>query len=129
MLGEVEVARVVHAAHNALQVSSGEEAPSQPWDAESAESHATVINGVRFARILMEDWGYWNDMGADTAAASMHEEWCQFKKSQGWVHGEVKDWQAKTHPSLVDWLFLPPHQKLKNRLFLSIVWQLDREKL
>jgi len=51
----------------------------------------------------------------------LHENWCKVKRADGWVFGEVKDADAKTHPCLVPYAQLPPQQQAKNRLFGEIV--------
>lgn len=51
-----------------------------------------------------------------------HENWCNVRKSQGWVYGEVKDLQNKTHPCLVPYEELPERQKIKDLLAQAIVW-------
>jgi len=51
----------------------------------------------------------------------LHESWCDFKRADGWVFGEVKDAGAKTHPCLVPYAELPEEQKIKDHLFSAIV--------
>ena len=51
----------------------------------------------------------------------LHEKWCEEKTRNGWRHGEEKCAEKKTHPCLVPYDDLPPHQKMKDELFLGVV--------
>jgi hypothetical protein len=48
------------------------------------------------------------------------------KKKDGWVYGEVKDAEAKTHPCIVPFEELPEFQKKKDALFCAIVDSLKK---
>ena len=50
-----------------------------------------------------------------------HNSWSAEKVSQGWVYGDVKDADKKTHPCLVPFDQLPLFQQKKDRLFSAIV--------
>lgn len=50
-----------------------------------------------------------------------HESWSRVKIAEGWVHGETKDPQEKTHPCLVPYADLPEEQRHKDYLFGSVV--------
>lgn len=103
-----EIAQAVHAANSVLQRIHGDSAPSLPWDCESEHIRQSAVEGVRRAR-----------KGA--TPEQLHEAWCEFKRAGGWVYGEVKDPDAKTHPCLVPYADLPPEQRDKDRLFLAVV--------
>jgi len=51
----------------------------------------------------------------------IHENWVAFKLADGWVYGETKDPESKTHPCLVSYEDLPGEQKTKDALFVTIV--------
>ena len=51
----------------------------------------------------------------------MHVNWCNAKLRDGWAHGATKDPQAKTHPCLVEYVALPPEQRVKDALFAAVV--------
>lgn len=53
----------------------------------------------------------------EAAAALSHQNWMQQKLDDGWVYGEEKDAEAKTHPCLVPFDQLPEEQKLKDVIF------------
>jgi hypothetical protein len=50
-----------------------------------------------------------------------HNAWCESKTNEGWVYGEVKDADKKTHPCLVPYDQLPEFQKTKDKLFVQTV--------
>lgn len=108
-----EIAQVCHEANRALQVANGERVISVHWPYLDAELRASIINGVINAR-------------KGCTPQESHENWVRFKLSQGWVHGEVKDFGAKTHPCLVPYDELPEAEKRKDSLFTSIVHALAR---
>lgn len=106
---EEQIAIVCHEANRALCEMQGDFsqkpwAQAQPWERESK------IKGIAFA-IANPD--------ADDSA--QHDAWQSDKRNEGWVHGSVKDVDAKTHPCLVPFEELPPEQQAKDRLFRAIV--------
>lgn len=52
---------------------------------------------------------------------AQHNAWMHDKVSKGWVFGEVKDAEKKTHPCIVPFEQLPEFQKKKDALFCAIV--------
>jgi hypothetical protein len=52
---------------------------------------------------------------------ALHESWMRQKLADGWVHGEVKDPDAKTHPCLLPYADLPAAQRVKDTLFHYVV--------
>jgi hypothetical protein len=50
-----------------------------------------------------------------------HNQWCEHKFSNGWVYGEIKDAELKTHPCLVKYDELPLEQRLKDIVFSAVV--------
>jgi len=83
------------------QVSWGE-APA--WQRESA------VEGVRQIYITL-----------GTTPCQSHDAWVQKKRSEGWVHGEVKDVEEKTHPCLLTYEELPAKERVKDELFGAVV--------
>lgn len=101
------LAMLCHEANRAYCISQGDQ--SQPtWDALPYHMQQSVVDGVQHAL-----------GGADPY--SQHERWCAVRSEQGWVYGEVKDTEAKTHPNLVSYDLLPPANREKTRLFLDLV--------
>ena len=62
----------------------------------------------------------------DNTPEQNHENWLKFKQRDGWVYGEVKDIEAKTHPCMVPYTELPEEQKIKDQFFMDIVdWAME----
>lgn len=102
------IARVAHEANRALQVELGDPAISPHWDEAPQWQRDSAIEGVEST---LE--------GADPEG--LHESWCDFKEKDGWVYGEVKDADKKTHPCLVSYDQLPEEQRVKDDLFRQVV--------
>ncbi|HNU15326.1 MAG TPA: RyR domain-containing protein [Chitinophagaceae bacterium] len=77
---------------------------AEEWQRESA------INGVLF-RID----------NPDAAHDAQHNAWMKDKIDAGWVYGELKDADAKTHPCIVPFEQLSEFQQKKDVLFCAIV--------
>lgn len=103
-----QIARVCHEANRALQAIHDDPAPSNWWDVESPDIQASVIDGVRKAR-------------QGRTPRELHDDWCAYKRAEGWRYGLVKDAVEKTHPCLVPYDDLPPGQRVKDNVFLAIV--------
>ena len=52
----------------------------------------------------------------------LHDAWVYALEEAGWVYGETKDPEAKTHPCLVPFEELPDYQKEKDFLFQAAVF-------
>jgi len=101
------VAKKCHEANKAYCESIGDD--SQPswkdapdWQKESAKA------GVQF---------HIDNPNADDSAS--HDSWLAQKKADGWVYGETKDEDAKTHPCIVPFEELPEEQQFKDALFIE----------
>lgn len=104
------VAMACHSANAAYCKSIGDD--SQPSWADAPEwQQASAIAGVQF---------HLDNPEASDAAA--HESWMAAKLADGWVFGETKDVEKKTHPCLVPFSDLPAAQQFKDVLFRAIVW-------
>ena len=107
------IAMVAHEANRAWCMQCGDDsqlswnkAPKWQWD--------SAINGVKF-RLENPD-------ASDNAS---HDNWMKEKLADGWVYGDVKNAEAKTHPCLVPFDELPLEQQAKDALFRSIVHALQ----
>ncbi len=56
-----------------------------------------------------------------TTPAESHQGWMTQKAADGWVYGETKDAEEKTHPCMVPYGDLPAPQKTKDALFGATV--------
>lgn len=107
-LDQIEViARACHEANRVLQSALNEEV-SKPWQTSSEEIRESARNGVVLAL-------------QGSTPEELHEGWVEFKVSEGYKWGPVKSETSKTHPCLVSYEELPEEQKVKDKLFYSIV--------
>lgn len=109
-----QIAQVVHNIQKAFCMSIGDNSLPN-WEDAPSEMHTTVIKGV-------------NDLlnNPDAGAGFSHEKWMANKIADGWVYGEVKDWEKKTHPSLISFDQLPAHEVTKDVLFVETVRSLEK---
>lgn len=106
------IARICHEANRALQVELGDPAVSPHWEEAPDWQRESAIEGVK--KTL-----------DGHSPSELHESWCEFKLKDGWVYGEVKDADKKTHPCLIHYDALPEEQRVKDDLFYQIVWSLE----
>ncbi len=100
-------ARAAHEANRAYCLAIGD--TSQPaWDDAPDWQKESARKGVAGA------------LAGNTPEQS-HAEWLAEKERTGWAYGAVKDIAAKTHPCMVPYRSLPPEQRAKDALFLSVV--------
>lgn len=55
------------------------------------------------------------DLLVEQMAKNVHEVWAESRISQGWVYGEQRDDEKKTHPCLVPYEELPEEEKEYDR--------------
>lgn len=109
---DADVAKVVHEANRALQelLQTPGVPVSPPWEDAPEDQRRSAINGVRYTR-----------ENPDVTPEDSHDNWSREKWDNGWVWGEVKDPEAKTHPNLVPYSALPAGERAKDALFGAIV--------
>lgn len=106
---EVYIARVCYEANRAWCAAHGDD--SQPRYADAAHWQLVSIeNGVRF-----------HMANPQASASASHANWMAEKLADGWVYGEDKDPEKKTHPCIVPFDQLPEQQQAKDRMFKGIV--------
>jgi RyR domain len=110
-LTDEDIARVVHAANNALQGIVGDPWASPPWPAAENWRREAKINSVRAVREAV----------GELTPEMIHDEWMRWYTAHGWVYGPIKDDVLKTHPCMVPFHELPEEQQVKDALFLAIV--------
>lgn len=57
----------------------------------------------------------------DISPEELHERWLSLKAEEGWVYGEKKDPDARTHPCMVPYTDLSEDQRFKDTLFGAVV--------
>lgn len=106
---EVAIARTVHEALRAWSAAHGQ--PLMPaWSKAPRWMKESTLESVRFAHA--------NPGAADSA---QHDQWMEQKRRDGWVHGETKDPDARTHPMLIPYNALPDMERRKDALVRAIV--------
>jgi len=102
-------ARAAHEANRVWCAFSGDHSQVS-WDDAPEWQRRSAMTGVQ---LLASD----PDLGDDAT----HNSWLAEKVAEGWVYGPVKDVVAKTHPCVVPFSALPPHQQFKDTLFRTVV--------
>lgn len=105
----VGIARACHEANKVFCELHGDRTQRR-WEEAEEWQRESAIKGVQF-RIDNPDAGH----------DSQHNAWMQDKVENGWVYGEVKDAEKKTHPCIVSFDQLPKFQQQKDALFCAIV--------
>jgi len=105
----VAIAKVCHQANRAWCELHGDFS-QKDWDLAEDWQTDSAISGVEFRLD-----------NPDAPASAMHDNWSKEKIADGWVYGEVKDTEKKTHPCLVPFEELPLFQQKKDKLFSAIV--------
>jgi hypothetical protein len=101
-------ARAAHEVNRAYCLALGDTS-QLPWEEAPEWQRASCRNGVEGVIIKGND------------PRKSHEGWLREKKLDGWVYGPVKDAEAKVHPCMVPYDDLPPHQRVKDELFVKTV--------
>ena len=109
-LRAVEVAKECHNANNALMVANGEVENPSDWD--ELDHHQKYVNIDSVSKILANP---------DITAENIHDVWMKNKMIDGWVYGEVKDAEKKTHPLICPFDEMNPIDKMKDQIFIDTV--------
>ncbi len=105
----ISIASVCHEANKAFCEANGDNSQLD-WGAAEQWQRDSAIVCVEF-RLNNPDAGH----------DSQHNAWMEDKIKDGWVYGDTKDAEAKTHPCLVPFNDLPEFQQKKDALFCAIV--------
>lgn len=97
-----EVNRIYCESHGDLSQPKWENAPD--WQIASARSGVIHLMTNR-----------------DAKPEDSHVNWLADKIADGWIYGETKDPDAKTHPCMVPYADLPSQQRHKDALFHAVV--------
>ena len=105
----LQIALVCHQANKAW-CEANDDRTQIDWHGAEHWQRQSAIKGVEF-RLKNPNAGH------DT----QHNSWLEEKINDGWVYGEIKDAEAKTHPCIIEFDKLPEFQKKKDALFCAIV--------
>lgn len=103
-----DIASICHEANRAFCATHGDVSHKTWWEAPQWQRTSSILGVSKIAA------------GEVTRPEQSHESWAAQKVAEGWVYGPTKDEVAKTHPCLVPFTALPPHQQMKDVLFLSM---------
>lgn len=103
------IAKVCHDANRSYCETVGDRTQLS-WEAAPEWQKSSAIDGVKF-----------HLLNPNSKPSDSHDNWSKLKVEDGWVYGEKKDPQAKTHPCLVSFEKLPIEQQKKDHLFLGVV--------
>ena len=104
-----QIARVCHQANKAWCETNGDDT-QKDWNEAEQWQRDSAIKGIEFK---MDNPNASHD--------AQHNAWMADKLSDGWVYGEIKDAEKKTHPCIVAFETLPEFQQKKDVLFVNIV--------
>lgn len=103
-----QAAKTCHEVNKAYCESQGDSQPS--WEDAPDWQKSSAIDGVK--NIID---------GIVKTPEDSHKSWMAEKEKTGWVYGEVKDADKKTHPCMLPYDELPFEQRVKDDLFMAVV--------
>ena len=106
------IAKVAHELNKAFCASIGDDSQTE-WDDAPQWQRDSAVNGVKF-----------HIANPNASASSSHDNWMKEKVDDGWVYGEVKDPELKTHHCIVAFEDLPVEQQSKDFIFRQVVHSL-----
>jgi hypothetical protein len=105
------IARIRHMGWICYQMGA-----NQPYNIEPNKDQLdSLINGVKYALD-----------NPNMTPEQNHKNWMKCKIEQGWVYGEVKDFEKKTHPDIVPFDELPKVEKDKDIMDKLITKEAER---
>ena len=111
------IARVAHELNMSYCQSLGDYT-QLPWEQAPEWQQKSAIAGVEF-----------HLANPNATPKDSHDSWMKEKKDDGWVWGEIKDYEAKTHPCMVPYDELPQEQRSKDFIFRGTVHAIAREMM
>lgn len=103
------VARLCHELNRQICEIGGDYS-QLPWDLAPDIIKQSAMTGVQ---------SHMNN--PDLTPEESHSLWMDYKLKEGWVYGEVKSVEAKTHPLLIPYEQLDPMDRLKDSIFSTAV--------
>lgn len=105
---DAEIARVCHQVNVAYCQALGESTQGD-WDEAPEWQRESTMRGVKLHR------------EGEVSVSATHESWMDEKIAEGWIHGDVKHPEFKTHPCILPFDLLPTAQQAKDYIFKAIV--------
>ena len=104
-----DIARVCHQLNKAYCESIGDSSQLD-WELSPEWQKESALLGVTF-----------HINNSDAGDSASHDSWMKQKVDDGWVYGDIKNPDAKTHPCIVPFDDLPMEQQIKDKLFRQTV--------
>jgi len=109
-----KIAEIAHEINRAYCKSIGDLSQVN-WNEASDHQKLSAIMGVKF-----------HQSSNDALPNNSHNSWMKEKEDAGWVYGEEKNEELKTHPCMVPYEDLPQKQQSKDYIFAAVVNQLSK---
>ena len=103
------LARQCHEANRGYCRALGDDS-QKSWDEAEQWQRDSAIAGVK---AVLEN--------PAITPEDLHGNWMAHKIRNGWVYGEIKDAEKKTHPCMVAYDRLPVEQRAKDSIFRGII--------
>ena len=110
-INTIDAAAICHEANRAYCANVLNDQSQPPWTEAPTWQRVSAIQGV-LAIVNAPD---------EYTPENSHENWMKHKEQDGWVYGETKDPEKKTHPCMLPYAELPQEQKIKDSIFHAIV--------
>lgn len=114
MMDVEQIASVCHEANRQYCLMLGD-ASQKSWREAPWSLRQSAIAGVVFVQ-----------ENPDAPLSFLHENWRKHKAAEGWIFGEEKCDEKKTHPCMRPYEELPPEQRVKDTLFRAIAKALSQ---
>ena len=103
--------------------------PGETWTDAPDWQQESIRNAVDFwdeavVKIEKEDGDVTFSYLLEKLCPMSHENWMAHKTKEGWIYGEVKDPEAKTHHCMVPYVDLPEAQKKKDKVVVAAYLEL-----
>ena len=102
-----DIACVCHEANRAYCLSLGDDS-QLPWEDAPVWQTRSAVKGVE------------NALSGEVTPEESHQSWLAEKMDAGWVYGEEKDEEKKTHPCICPYYDLSAEQQMKDHLFVAV---------
>lgn len=106
----INIAKECHLKNNELMLMNGEVPLTDDW--YGLDDHTKNMSIKSVIKILNNP---------EITAKDLHDEWISNKIKDGWIYGEEKNLELKTHPSIIDFESLNDIDKLKDQYFIDVV--------
>lgn len=101
---------VLHNSIRLLQLALKNDVVAEKWENATPDQRSSSRRAV-----------VWRLQNPNAQPNEQHDQWMRDRIANGWVYGEVKDTERKTHPCLVPYDELPEGERLKDELVGVIV--------